>query len=106
MLIDFFDNDFEKVKKEDTAILYFSATWCAPCQVQKPIMQKLSESEEFKDKANFYYADIDEKAINTASMSGIRGVPTICILKKGEEVGRNVGSIPESKLKEFLSKHL
>tara|TARA_Y100000590_G_scaffold216936_1_gene245692 strand:- start:1004 stop:1318 length:315 start_codon:yes stop_codon:yes gene_type:complete len=104
MLKDFLDKDLENVKKEDIAILYFSATWCAPCQVLKPIMQNLSE--EFKDKTNFYYADIDEKAINTASMSGIRGVPTVCIWKKGEEVDRSVGSIPESKMRDFLNKNL
>ena len=54
----------------------------------------------------FSLADIDEKAINTASMSGIRGVPTVCIWKKGEEVDRSVGSIPESKMRDFLNKNL
>ena len=54
MLIDFSDSDFEsKVKKEDVSILQFSASWCGPCKVLKPIMEKLSD--EFKDKANFYY---------------------------------------------------
>ena len=62
MLIDFKDDDFNsKVKNEDVSILQFSASWCGPCKVLKPIMEKLSD--EFKDKANFYYADIDEKAI-------------------------------------------
>ena len=106
MLIDFFDNDFDKVKKEDTAILYFSATWCAPCQVQKPIMQKLSESEEFKDKANFYYADIDEKAINSASAAAVRGVPTVVVYKKGLEVARKVGGLPEQQMRDFLKENL
>ena len=59
MLIDFLDSDVEtKVKNEDVSILQFSAAWCGPCKVLKPIMEKLSD--EFKDKANFYYADIDE----------------------------------------------
>ena len=62
MLIDFSDSDFEsKVKNEDVSILQFSASWCGPCKVLKPIMEKLSD--EFKDKANFYYADIDELSL-------------------------------------------
>ena len=70
MLIDFSDSDFEsKVKNEDVSILQFSAAWCGPCKVLKPIMEKLSD--EFKDKANFYYADIDEKAINSASAAAV-----------------------------------
>ena len=35
-------------------------------------MDKLSN--EFKDKANFYYADIEDGGINTGSVAGIRGV--------------------------------
>ena len=51
MLIDFIDSDFEsKVKNEEVSILQFSAAWCGPCKVLKPIMEKLSD--EFKDKAS------------------------------------------------------
>ena len=70
MLINFIDEDFNtKVKNEDVSILQYSASWCAPCRALKPIMEKLSD--EFKDKANFYYADIDDSAINTASAAGV-----------------------------------
>ena len=105
MLIDFSDSDFEsKVKNEDVSILQFSAAWCGPCKVLKPIMEKLSD--EFKDKANFYYADIDEKAINSASAAAVRGVPTVVVYKKGVEVDRKVGGVPESHMKEFLEKNI
>ena len=67
-------------------------------------MEKLSE--EYKDKANFYYADVEEGGINTASAAGIRGVPTMIIYKKGVEVDRLVGGVPESNLKEFLEKNI
>ena len=103
MLIDFLDSDFEsKVKNEDVSILQFSASWCGPCKVLKPIMEKLSD--EFKDKANFYYADIDEKAINSASAAAVRGVPTVVVYKKGVEVARKVGGLPEQQMRDFLKK--
>jgi len=101
MLIDFNDDDFNsKVKREDISILLYSASWCSPCKVLKPIMEKLSD--EFKDKANFYYADIDEKAINSASAAAVRGVPTIVVYKKGVEVARKVGGLPEQQMRDFL----
>ena len=88
MLIDFKDDDFNsKVKNEDVSILQFSASWCGPCKVLKPIMEKLSD--EFKDRANFYYADIDEKAINSASAAAVRGVPTVVVYKKGIECAKS-----------------
>ena len=105
MLVDFKDEDFEnKIQKEEVSVIQFSAAWCGPCKVLKPVMDKLSN--EFKDKANFYYADIEEGGINTGSAAGIRGVPTVIIYKKGVEVDRKVGGVPESNMKKFLNKNI
>ena len=105
MLTDFKDEDFEsKIKNEDISIIQFSASWCQPCRVMRPILNKLSD--EYKDKAGFYYADIEEGGINTGSAAGIRGVPTVIIYKKGVEVDRKVGGVPESHMKEFLEKNI
>lgn len=104
MLKDFKDDDFhDKIKNEEKSIIYYSATWCGPCRVQKPLMEKFSE--ELKDKVNIYYADVD-KVINTSTENAIRGVPTIICYQKGQEVDRLVGGLPESKLKEFLDNFL
>ena len=81
MLADFKDEDFEsKIKNEDVSVIQFSAAWCGPCKSLKPIMDKLAV--EYKDKAGFYYADIEDGGINTGSAAGIRGVPTVIIYKK------------------------
>ena len=45
-----------------------------------------------------YYADIENDGINTGSSAGIRGVPTLILYKKGIEVARKVGGVPESSL--------
>ena len=74
MLIDFKDEDFEnKIKNEDVSIFQYSASWCSPCKGVRVIMEKLSE--EYKDKAKFFYGDVEEGAINVSSSLGIRGVP-------------------------------
>jgi thioredoxin 1 len=39
-------------------------------------------------------------------LQGIRGVPTVIIYKKGVEVDRKVGGVPESHMKEFLDKNI
>ena len=81
-----------------------SAHWCSPCQSLKVVMEKLSD--EYKDRANFYYGDVEEGAINTASASGIRGVPSTICWKKGVEVDRLVGNPGEAKVREFLEKNI
>ena len=73
MLIDFKDEEFEtKIKNEDISVIQFSAAWCAPCQSLKPVMSSLSD--QYKDKANFYYADIEDGALNLGSSMAVRGV--------------------------------
>ena len=105
MLIDFKDEDFDiKIKNEDVSVIQFSASWCGPCKALKPVMDKLSD--EYKDKANFYITDIEDSGINTGSAAGIRGVPTVIIYKKGQEVSRKVGGVPESHMKEFLDENI
>ena len=105
MLIDFKDEDFEnKIKNEDISVIQFSAAWCGPCKTLKPVMDKLAD--EFKGKAGFYYADIEDSGINTGSAAGIRGVPTVIIYKKGVEISRKVGGVTESQMKEFLDENI
>ena len=105
MLIDFKDEDFEnKIKHEGASVIQFSAAWCGPCKSLKPIMDKLSE--EYKEKCNMYYADIENDGINTGSVAGIRGVPTVILYKKGIEVARKVGGVPESHMKQFLDESI
>ena len=105
MLNDFKDEDFDtKIKNEDISVVQFSAAWCNPCKVLVPVMTKLSE--EYKDKASFYYADIEDGGINLGSVAGIKGVPTVIVYKKGVEVDRKVGGVPESHMKEFLEKNI
>ena len=101
MLKEFKDEMFETdIKNESVSVVQFSAAWCGPCKSLKPIMDKLAV--EYKDKANFYYADIEDSAINTASQAAIRGVPTVIIYRKGQEVDRKVGGVPEGNMREFL----
>jgi len=105
MLNNFKDEDFDnKIKNENISVVQFSAAWCNPCKQLVPIMTKLSD--EYKDKAGFYYADIEDGGINTGSAAGVRGVPTVIIYKKGVEVDRKVGGVPESHMKEFLNKNI
>jgi len=106
MLKELKDEMFETdIKNEEVSVVQFSAAWCGPCKNLKPIMDKLSESEKYKNR-NFYIADIETDSINTASAAGIRGVPTVIIYKKGIETSRMVGGVPEGKMQEFLDENI
>lgn len=106
MLIDFEDKDLETtVQRDNVCFVTFSAmAWCKPCVNLHPVMQKLSD--EYKDKAKFYHADIDSKAINFSTSANVRGVPTTVCFSSGQEVSRLVGGVPEQKMKSFIEESL
>ena len=101
----FKDDMFETViANEPVSVIQFSATWCGPCKSLRPIMEKLSG--EYKDRAKFFYTDIETDGLNLGSSCGIRGVPTVIVFKKKTEVDRLVGGVSESAMRAFLDKNM
>ena len=64
---------------------YFSAVWCGPCKVFKPIMKELSD-----EGYDIEFIDGDDNQ-DLAVQYNIRSVPTTIIEEDGKEVGRIVG---------------
>ena len=52
------------------SLKYFSATWCGPCKVFKPVMQEIASQG-----SNVEFIDVDEQS-DVAAEFGVRSVPT------------------------------
>jgi len=78
----------------------FFATWCAPCNMQEPILEEVANL--FDDKIEFKKVDVDREPV-LASKYGIRAVPTLIIERDGEVVHRYVGVTRKSVLEEDLN---
>ncbi len=84
-------------------LLDFSATWCGPCKMQKPILEEVKE--KLGDKAEIKVVDVDENQALAAQYS-IQAVPTLLILKDGEIAKRFTGVTAAAVLIEELNKVL
>jgi len=76
---------------------YFSATWCGPCKVFKPVMTEIAGEGNAVQ-----FIDVDEQQ-SLASQYGIRSVPTTVIEENGVEVDRFVGALPKRMVLERIS---
>ena len=82
-------NDFNDIIKERKPTLVdFYATWCGPCKMQAPILDKVKE--KVGDTANIIKIDIDRNE-QIAARYRVMSVPTIILFKDGEPVWRTVG---------------
>lgn len=75
--------------------LYFTATWCQPCKVFGPVMEKV------KDVVNVRKIDITEDMGITDDYN-VMSVPTVVFLKDGDECGRFVGVRTEDWVRDFV----
>ncbi|HEX4447138.1 MAG TPA: thioredoxin [Polyangiaceae bacterium] len=89
----------EVLKSKEPFLLDFSATWCGPCKVLSPIVDKLAD--EFQGKVKVGKLDIDDSP-GVATKFGIRGVPTVLVFKGGEEAARHVGVTNKETLIKLL----
>lgn len=99
------EDDFAgKVLQADKPVLVdFFATWCPPCQQQRPVIEKLAG--QYADRAVFAAVDID-KSPKLATQYKIDAVPTLVIIRGGEEVWRTVGLTDEQDLAAALEAQL
>ncbi|PCJ62992.1 MAG: thioredoxin [Planctomycetota bacterium] len=94
------DSEFGEQTSGKIALVDFWATWCGPCRQQGPIIDELAE--ELKD-TNFVVGKLDvDSNTAVATKFNVMNIPTLLILKDGEEVKRFVGTQQASVLKDAL----
>ena len=93
----------EAVKQAPLAIVDVWATWCGPCKMMSPVVDKFAE--DYDGKVLVGKVDADEE-MDLVQRFGIASIPTLIIFKNGEEIARKVGVTPESELKKILDENL
>lgn len=89
----------EVIGEKDICVIDFSASWCGPCKMMAPILEDVAD--KYKGKYYFYQIDVDSEEY-LAQRFQISAVPTIVVLKKGNEIGRTSGYQEFDKFEKFL----
>lgn len=90
----------EVLNSNKLTVVDFFATWCGPCQMLAPVLEKLSKEQ---DDLNIFKVDIDE-SVELAIKYQVEVVPTLIIFKNGNPVKTLEGFRTEKELLEELNK--
>lgn len=74
-------------------VIDFWATWCGPCMMTKPILDKLAK--EFANEVEFMPINADESR-EILEQYRVFGIPTVISLRNGKELGRITGAQNEA----------
>ena len=91
--------DFDElINSENLTVVDFSATWCMPCRMLKPILEKVTECF---DDVDFFEIDIDDNE-EIAKRYRIFSVPTLVCFKSGKKIDSLVGLNSYEEIVEFV----
>lgn len=79
------------------------AEWCAPCRAIAPLLDGISR--EYEARLKVAKLNVDENP-KTPLKYGIKGIPTLMIVKEGRVEGTKVGSLSKSQLMAFVDSHI
>ena len=88
----------EVLKADQTVLMDFWASWCGPCQMLSPVVDALAEERE----------DIKVVKVNTdevpllAQEFRVMSIPTLVVMKNGEETNRSIGVISKEEIEQLL----
>ncbi len=102
MAVQFTDQNFneEVIESKIPVLVDIFATWCGPCKMVGPIVEKLAE--EFEGKVKVGKLDVDESP-ETPENYNVMSVPTLLFFKDGELVDQIVGGVAEGTLRDKLN---
>ena len=90
----------EIIESEKPVLVDFFATWCGPCKMVSPIIEKIAaENPDLK----VCKIDIDEQ-MKLATAYNVMSVPTLIAIKNGQEVKRIVGAVPQTEILKMFGK--
>ena len=91
------------IKNTQPVLVDFHATWCGPCKMMAPELQKFSQKNN--GKLRVIKIDIDKNPA-VAQQFRIQGVPTLILFKEGKVLWRQSGAMSSGQISDAVSSHL
>jgi len=90
------------IQSDKPTLVDFSAEWCGPCKIMKPILDDLKK--KVGDGVTILKIDVDKNP-QIASQLKIQGVPTLILYKNGQIKWRQSGVVQARDLEQIIKQY-
>ena len=88
---------------QQPVLVDFWAPWCGPCRTLMPMLDRIAD--DYGGRFILAKVNTDEEQ-GLAGHFGVRSIPTVVLIHRGEVVEQFVGVQPETSIRALLDKHL
>lgn len=88
----------EVLQADKTVLVDFWASWCGPCKMLSPVIEEIADE---RSDIKVGKVNIDEHP-ELAQKYGVMSIPTVLVIKDGEEVNKSVGAVPKKTLLDLI----
>ena len=90
----------EVLESSQKVLIDFYADWCGPCKMMGPVVEEIAEEHSDVKVVKINVDNAEDIAIKYQIMS----IPTLIVVKGGQEVNRSIGLISKEIRKELITK--
>lgn len=89
----------EVLESDQPVLVDFSAAWCGPCKMQKPVLEKFSAAHPH---VKVVMVDVDQSP-RVAQQQGVQAMPTLMLFNGGERKAVAQGLQNVSRLERMVA---